>query len=171
MTIDELVALENDSIRAFIVEHAHVFEGREVLDFGCGFQPYRDVVEQSGGGYTGWHDETLPGSRAPATEQLDERMMFGAVLCTQVIQYVPQPEAWLAGLRRKIVPRGHLLITGPTNWPEVDTADLHRFSHAGARRLLERAGYVPLESRPRAQIELGGFSLSVGWGVLARNSR
>lgn len=172
MTIDELVCIERDSIQAFVEHQAHVFDGRAVLDYGCGFQPYRALVEAAGGRYNGWNDASLPGSKAPATglAKLLEPQRYGVILCTQVIEYVPEPAAMLETLRGLLNRRGHLVITGPTNWPEVDSHDKWRLTRSGIKALLQDAGFKVLVCEHRAMIDLDGFRLAVGWGALARTT-
>ena len=59
------------------------------------------------------------------------------------------------------------MITGPTNWAEVEVTDLWRFTRAGIRVLLETAGFRVLDVHQRAEIDVGGFVMSLGWGAVA----
>lgn len=151
--------VEHKSIRDFVEKHKQYLQGR-VLDFGAGKpgtcrepQPYKDLVS----------GEYVPydiGDPSP-------HGMFDAALCTQVIQYLPFSFDWNR-LQGRLRLGGHLVLTGPTNWEEVEDTDLFRFTRAGIRRLLVSAGFTILICESRAEINLGGAKFSLGYGVVAR---
>jgi len=155
--------LEPASIREYVANNTGRLRGR-VLDFGAGKpgtcwqpEPYRDLVP----------GEYFPfdlGDEFPAGS-------FDAVLMTQVIQYLPDPRETLGQLWSVLEDGGALVMTGPTNWAEVEVTDLWRFTRAGIRRLLETSGFCVLDLRQRAEVEIGGFVMSLGWGVVATKSR
>lgn len=172
-------AAERASIRAFVEGCAEHLGGR-VLDYGCGQQPYRGIVEAAGGEYLGFDNKDFPGNvserdivdRGPGFERVN------AILCTQVLQYVPlygylaPVSLTLAGVLDRFESElrhgGHLILTYPTTWAEVEPVDLTRFTRAGMERLLVGAGFTILRHDERAAIVLGGFRLPLGYGVLAR---
>jgi hypothetical protein len=208
---EELTRIENESIRSFVQKAADegYLAGR-VLDFGCGKQPYRDIVEKAGGTYFGFDLPEFPANMSRkrvvplgyniAVEDRDgfdtalhswtiEHGSFNTVLCTQVIQYVPltiETRAghnenlidWLMSLRILMEEDSEtLVLTYPTNWPEVQDVDLHRFTKAGMEKLLteadfeilvheRRATVVAVEGEGSYQVALGTFAL--GYGVIAR---
>jgi len=147
-------ALDRASIRRFVDSCQDKLTGR-VLDFGSGMQPYRSLV---GGEYLP-HE---PGDAYPAANSLD------AVLCTQVLQYVAAPQDVLWAFREWLKPGGHVILTYPTNWDEVEADDLWRFTKAGMEFLLRQARLEVLHHEQRAAINLGGFRFPLGYGVLAR---
>jgi hypothetical protein len=185
---NSLRGIEHASIRAFVQKAADLgyLSGR-VLDYGCGKQPYRDIVEAAGGHYIGYDDPKLPASVADRyigdwseTENLD------GVLCTQVLQYIPFEIDTDTGLRGTLddfnwwleKAHGHLILTYPTNWPEVEPEDLHRFTKAGMERLLKEAGFEIVLHEERAQIigaqpnvsmsEAWFEKFALGYGCIAR---
>lgn len=166
----ELRAIERASIRAFLEAHPRLLK-RRVLDYGCGAEPYRDVVEAAGGTYEGFDREAFPAnvSRAdvgPASP-LDDR--WDAIVCTQVLQYVPDPADLLRSLRAALWGRdGHLLLTYPTTWPQVEAADLYRFTRAGVELLLATAGFDVVWHQSRFAFGPRDFELSLGGAVVAR---
>lgn len=168
MTLDELVTVENASIRSFV--EAVTFKGR-VLDLGAGRQPYRKHVERTAV-YVPWDRIGLPACMAN-TSVGPERPLAGKwdmILCTQVIQFIPCPLEWLNAIRAALVPGGLLVMTGPTNWPEVNETDLHRHTLAGATSLLHRAGFAIETLAARYYLPHDGFQLSLGWGAVAVRS-
>lgn len=187
MTLREL---ESASIRAFVQSAADegYLSGR-VLDYGCGKQPYRDIVEVAGGSYYGYDMAEFPANVSGADVGEYEEAWFSddafdAILCTQVIQYVPLwrwgqqhtiPTIFAAWQREVLAPEGHLVMTYPTNWPEVEPEDLHRFTKAGMERLLTEAGFTIVRHERRAWAlmvasDVGDANerIALGYGVVAR---
>ena len=157
--------LERDSIRRFLEEHKEYLHGT-VLDWGCGRQPYRDIVLSAGGTYYGYDRPDLPGSVVDLAV-IPEQWAADTILMTQVIQYAPDPWSMLLTVKNSLVEGGFLVMTGPGNWAEVESADLHRFTKAGIRDLLHKCGYRVIILKNRASIDLNGFELSLGWGLVA----
>ena len=196
----DLRTLERDSIRAFVQKAADegYLSGR-VLDWGCGKQPYRDIVEAAGGEYVGFDRAAFPGNVSGEDmfmEDLGNYQKWDTILCNQVVQYVPIGTGirdglqgmldWICSLLqwydmaqdppRTIQKRGHLVMTYPTNWPEVEPEDLHRFTKAGMERLLVDAGFTVVTHERRAEVyarragirESQDDVLALGYGCVAR---
>lgn len=153
----ELVIIERLSLYKFVESCAHLFTGR-VLDYGCGRQPYRDVVEQAGGEYVPFDRAGLPGGAGGDIG--DTHGWFDAVLCTQVIQYA-NARALLDTLR-DLAPV--LVLTGPTCWIEPP-GHLGGLSLEGVRRLLLATGYRVERLESRGHV---GPGFSIGYGAVAR---
>ncbi len=171
---DELTRMENESIRAFVKQAASegYLSGR-VLDYGCGKQPYRSLVEATGGEYHGFDRSTYPASQVKNVghEKLLYRRDWDAVLNTQVVQYLPYAlHDWYLKMIWSCLKEqhGHLVLTYPTNWPEVQEEDLHRFTKAGMERLLTEAGFTIVMHQRRESIHLYGYDWAFGYGVVAR---
>lgn len=165
--------LEGDSIRAFVQSCDHLFPGGEVLDFGCGKEPYRDIVESAGGIYTGYDRISYPGNVSASDVGPDEPFAgrfaeWDVILCNQVIQYTRHPVEFLAAIRWGLIADGPLVLTGPTNWAEVEKEDLQRFTLSGICDALAQAHWRIERAEVRAEINLNGFRLPLGYGVVAR---
>jgi hypothetical protein len=162
--------LEAESIYAFVESCAPLLDGK-VLDYGAGRKPYREIVERAGGDYTAWDRMSLPGSVADADVGMSRplRLDWDAIICTQVIQYVPDPAHMLGWTREALRTKGGaLILTGPLTWPEVEREDLQRFTRAGIRRLLEGCGYRIERLEPRGRLDLRGVAeLHLGWQAVA----
>lgn len=174
---------ERQTIRDFVETAAE--EGllsNSVLDLGAGQQPYRDIVERMGGDYVPFDAPGYPGSvtKIDTTGEAFGRL-FATVLCTQVIQYQQDPLTFLTNIRARIAGAGHLVMTYPTNWPEVEEADRFRFTKAGMRTLLTDAGFQIVRHEKRGSIWDGRMELArekrmtatgeefvLGYGVVAR---
>lgn len=173
MTLD-LRTRERDSIAAWVNHAADLgcFAGR-VLDFGCGLSPYREIVQRAGGAYYGWDRADNPANVSgkdigTIDRPLELDTAWDAILCTQVIQYVESPADLLYAFWGALTMTGYLVLTGPTNWPEVEPQDIHRHTRAGIRRLLEAQEFEVVELEHRAQMEVDGAILSHGYGIIAR---
>lgn len=170
---------EANSIIQFVGQAAldGYFSGR-VLDYGCGKQPYRGIVEAAGGQYDGFDQADFPANVSGVDvlvedEELGSQMPYedyDAVLCTQVIQYVPNTHDFFIVLRSYISQKkGVLVMTYPTNWPEVEQADLHRFTKAGMERLFSEAGFTIERHEWRHGFRSpSGESFAAGYGIIGR---
>lgn len=160
--------MESASIYEFVDGCSDHLAGR-VLDFGCGKQPYRSVVEAAGGEYVPYDRLSHPAnvSGADVGEEPVPGARFDAVLCTQVAQYWPDPLVELLYFHAYLRADGHLVMTYPTNWDEVEPADLWRFTRWGMEKLLREAGFTIDYHERRAEVELSGFRFPLGYGVLA----
>lgn len=172
-TNDSLRELERQSIAAFVEQHADLFKGR-TLDYGSGHSPFRSVVEHAGGDYVAFDRAAFPGS-VISFDVGDDAPLLGnndvwdAILCTQVIQYLKHPEDTLEWMQMSLKPGCPLVITGPTNWQEVERDDLWRFTLSGIEELLRRVGFTVQRVVERASVEIGpGVRFSLGWGAVAR---
>ena len=189
--------LEHYSIHAFVKQAASegYLSGR-VLDYGCGKQPYRDIVEEAGGEYFGHDFPDYPASTVSeiildSSENWFEEE-WDAILCTQVVQYIP---IWvdhggdlgesnplftdLYSMYAALDARsGYLVMTYPTHWPEVEAEDFYRFTKAGMERLLTDAGFTIVMHQRRETFygidnvkmigEVFADEFALGYGVVAR---
>lgn len=162
--------LEWNSIRDF-VENCSPYISGAVLDFGAGKMPYADII-RAHATYYDPYDRTSHLSSV-ATHDLGPENPFcfsyDTILCTQVVQYIEDVPALLELFHTSLVRRaGHLILTYPTNWDEVEPWDWHRFTKAGMKRLLSVAGFQIIQHTRRASIVLNDFTFALGYGVLAR---
>ena len=163
--------LERDSIRDFLTAHETLLTGR-VLDLGCGKQPYRDIIERNCRTYHPWDHVDLPASVYDGDPMSLPSGKFDAIVSTQVLQYVVDVRSWLKLRHVDLDNGGHLLLTGPTNWPIVEVEDLWRWTPAGIATELQRAGFHPEKIRAgvRAAVVWPGQSEKwpLGWWAVAQ---
>lgn len=163
--------LERSSIRGFLTHCAdeRIFHEHDVLDYGCGKSPYQDVIVFGGGRYHGYDLTAYPANVSGEDIQEPEMFdrMWSVIVCTQVVQYVPDVPTFLQILHALLEPRGALVITWPTNWPEVEPQDLHRFTLAGMSRLLRDTGFSEIGVTPRAFVDVGPEKFYLGHGGIA----
>jgi hypothetical protein len=174
---------ERESIRRFIesaADEGHL-KGR-VLDFGCGTGPYRRIIEEHGGEYHPFDRKHFGGN--VSGQDVGELLLHGydAVLCTQVVQYLHYPTDDMHKLRSLLgEAHGHLVMTYPTNWPEVESEDYRRYTKAGMERMLTHAGFSILRHEKRGSVwdpmfdttpwmreTATGEEFVLGYGLVAR---
>jgi SAM-dependent methyltransferase len=122
-----------------------------VLDVGCGAQPYRTLIhpdavyraiDYAGAlehfGYRAPETTYFKGNRWPVTDAAAD-----TVLCTETLEHVPEPRAFLAEAFRCLKPGGSLLLTVPfaARWHYIPH-DYWRFTPSGLERLLSKAGFT-----------------------------
>jgi len=136
--------------------HAALFRDRVDRYLGCDLQPaaspYLRIVGAA---------EHLPIVDAS----------IDTVLCTQVLDDLPEPAALFEEVHRVLAPGGHLILTAPFFWRLHDLPhDYFRFTAPGLRSLCDRSGLTLIVLAPR-----GGFWATAGqmlslyvWSVLGR---
>lgn len=107
---------------------AAISPGCRVLDVGCGSQPYRRLIERIGGTYLAHDFAAYDGTHQAGLQDpswtygpLDyvgdileiPEEAFDAVICTEVLEHVPDPVAALRRLSRVTAPRGRIILTVP----------------------------------------------------------
>jgi hypothetical protein len=137
-----------------------------VLDYGCGKMPYERLVYEHGGEYHGFDRALYPANQVGNVGDPSEASgSFDTILCTQVLQYAPHPSDLLQRFHART---SILVLTYPTNWPEVQEVDFHRFTKAGMARLLTYSGFSILRHDRRATINSTGYEWALGYGCVAR---
>lgn len=123
-----------------------------LIDVGCGSQPYRPYFAHVTGTVAcdfdarrGEVDFACPADCIPA-----EAESFDAVLCTEVLEHVPDPLAVWREFSRILKPGGKVLLTTPMFWPaHEEPYDFYRYPGCGLHHLATTAGFVVEELWPR----------------------
>jgi SAM-dependent methyltransferase len=130
--------------------------GAAVLDLGAGDAPYRELFRHARYRTSDWGESEHEGARhadivASADRLPVEDETFSLVLCTQVLEHVPEPSAVLAECRRVLAPGGRLALTAPLLWELHELPhDYYRYTSSGLTHLLDKAGFTDIEVRPRS---------------------
>jgi SAM-dependent methyltransferase len=117
-----------------------------VLDLGGRIQPYRRLVAERLGRYVAVDLERAPLIDVVARgEQLPlATYRFDVVFCTQVLQYVPQPQLVITEIYRVLKPNGILLLSVPSAFLHDSDGEYWRFFPASLRMLLSSFSRVEI---------------------------
>ena len=141
------------SLRRGIARVAPRLSGR-LLDIGCGVKPYRALfpavtryvgIERPGtlsksGVVDAWADAlALPFADGS----------FDSVLCSEVLEHVPEPGQLFAEAARVRKPGGMMILSTPQTWGVHEPPhDYYRFTRFGLEHLARRSGFEVLELTP-----------------------
>jgi SAM-dependent methyltransferase len=157
-----------------------------LLDVGCGSQPYKQSVERAGLRYVGidWPESIHCAQSSVIEWDLTKTPWpfpdgaFDAILCTEVIEHLPNPRRAMEECARVCRAGSLILLTAPLTWPEHEIPhDYYRFTRHGLRVLLEGAGFSIQEIAPRGGwpiviAQLLGFwschGFEAPWNLLTR---
>lgn len=138
----------------------------EFLDVGCGTQPYASYFSHVArkracdfNARRGKVDFECPADRIPLPDD-----SLDSILCTEVLEHVPDPLAVWHEFHRLLKPGGKVLLTTPMCWPgHEEPYDFYRFPEYGLRRLAKESGFDVLRLVPRggAWAYLGQVTLHV----------
>lgn len=116
-----------------------------VLDVGCGDQPYRGYVLESGSEYRGFDRERRTSTLdfegdAEHMDQIDSES-FGCVIATELLEHLRSPESAVAEFNRILVNGGRLIVSVP-HLSRIHEApsDYRRYTEFGLRHLIESQG-------------------------------
>jgi SAM-dependent methyltransferase len=146
--INERIAVEDYSLKRFVRQSARQLPlGTRLLDAGAGEGQYRSAFAHIR--YVGVDlavgDERWDYGNLDAVSDLC-RLPFGqdsfdAVLCTQVLEHVPEPRHVLMEIHRVLKPGGRLFLTAPQSWHQHQKPyDFYRYTSFGLQYLVEQAG-------------------------------
>ncbi len=127
----------------------------ELLDVGCGRQPYagyfNHVTRSRACDFDasrGRVDFTCPADQIPLPDaELD------SILCTEVLEHVPDPPKVWREFARVLRPGGKVLLATPMYWPgHEEPYDFYRHTAFGLRRMAEEAGFEVVKLLPRGGV-------------------
>jgi SAM-dependent methyltransferase len=130
-------------------------DGDRVLDLGAGNAPYRELFAHTDYLTADWTESPHAGAqRADIIARADALPIrdndFDLILCTQVLEHVPEPRDVLSECFRALRTGGSMALTAPLFWDLHELPhDYYRYTEAGLRHLVTTAGFVDVEISPR----------------------
>ncbi len=117
-----------------------------VLDVGGRIQPYRPLIDEGRARYTAVDLNITPlVNVAGDAQQLPFASdIFDLVICTQMLEYAPEPPRVIAEIRRVLKTGGCLLMSVPSVFPRDADYDRWRFLAPGIRQLLSEFSSVEI---------------------------
>lgn len=132
-----------------LVESDKLPAGHNLLDYGCGNKPYRDLFQRKFSVYQGADLSGNPEADILIDEngRVDcEDMSFDCVLSSQVLEHVTSPQVYLAEARRILKTNGSLILSTHGIWPyHPDPTDFWRWTIDGLQDEITRAGFEVLD--------------------------
>jgi SAM-dependent methyltransferase len=166
----------------FLDEHYGATKGGRMLDVGAGFKPYSvvyskyfeqcvsvDVPDQ--------HYRAPVDYHAPAHDMPFEDESFDCLICTEVLEHVPDPFAVLRELFRILKPGGRVFLTTPFMVPlHMAPWDFFRYTPFALTKLSEDIGFAVDSVKPRGDymaVSLGMLQYPVAkfWGLMSKVMR
>ncbi len=130
-------------------------DGLSVLDIGGRVQPYRALLGKKCRRYVAVDLRRSPlvnvvgqAERLPFAED-----KFDLVFCTQVLEYVPDPQAVLDEIHRTLKKGGFLLLSAPAVFPRDSETEYWRFLPGALKQLL--SGFGQIELAPEGNSVIG----------------
>ncbi len=144
-----------------IKNNGHYLRGK-VLDFGCGTSPYRKIlvnVDEYWG--LDYGNETFDYTNKKVLTRSSiipfENETFDSILCTEVLEHVPDPGLVLSEFYRVLKRGGFVLITVPLTFREhPHPYDFRRFTEQGIIQELINHGFLIEKS-----IKMGSYILTL----------
>jgi len=120
-----------------------------ILDIGAGSAPFRRYLPHPKIVSVDIRPDVRPDVCASVARSPFRDASFESVICTEVLEHVPEPAGALTELRRVIRPNGHLYVTVPMLWPmHYEPHDYYRYTRHGLAYLLDRAGFDVIDIQP-----------------------
>jgi SAM-dependent methyltransferase len=135
----------------------------KLLDYGCGEAPYRRLYEPHVKEYLCADFKHNPLAQIEINPQgllpLKEKSI-DLVLSTQVLEHVPQVEAYLGEARRILKVEGMLILSTHGFWMDhPDPEDYWRWTKAGLKKTIEDNGFMVLEMMGVVGLAASGLQL------------
>jgi SAM-dependent methyltransferase len=127
-----------------------------MLDIGCGVKPYRVLYEALVSRHVGmdipysYHGTSAVDVYGSSLDLPFGGEQFDSVLCTEVLEHVPDPFRVLAEIARVLRPGGVAVVSTPFMYRlHEQPYDFFRYTSFAYRALADRAGFEIVELRSR----------------------
>ncbi len=118
-----------------------------LLDVGCGRKPYQKLFQPHVERYLGLEYSPGSGYRGNLADFCGDAgylpiadSSVDTILCTEVMEHLPDPERAVSEFARVLRPGGTVIATAPFFYPIHDSYDFFRYSPDGLKTMMERHG-------------------------------
>jgi SAM-dependent methyltransferase len=131
------------------------------LDVGCGRKPYEKTFFAGAEKYVGLDyltDRSTPDVVGSATDIPLGDAGFDTVVCTEVLEHVPDPLKAMREMYRVLKPGGYLVLSTPMYWPRHEVPyDYFRYPYDGLLHLIKTSGFelTQLYNRGHSYVFIG----------------
>jgi SAM-dependent methyltransferase len=154
--IKRIIDRETHRIDEFVISTiSQIRPGSILLDAGAGECRFRNALKNVRyfGVDAAWGDENWNYSRIDVVGRIEYLPFpadkFDAVICTEVLEHVPEPQQVLDELYRILKPGGIICLTTPQGWGvHQEPYDYFRFTCYGLSYLFEKSGFKVIQIRP-----------------------
>lgn len=129
-----------------ISSHASLAHG-VLLDLGCGVKPYEKTFAPYVNKYIGLEYSPESGYRGNKADFCGDAAFLpladesvDTILCTEVMEHVPNPEKTIEEFARVLRPGGTVITTAPFVYPIHDAYDFFRYTPDGLAAIMKRHG-------------------------------
>ena len=126
-----------------------------LLDVGCGQKPYEKLFAKYTDHYIGMEYSATAGYRGNSAEVYGDAAAIplsagsvDTILCTEVLEHVPDPDRVISEIARVLRPGGIAICTAPFFYPVHDRFDFFRYSPDGVATIMQRHGFEVQEVMP-----------------------
>jgi SAM-dependent methyltransferase len=147
-------------IEASLMRCRELVRGK-LLDVGCGMKPYEKTWFAGAETYVGLDylsERSRPDVVGSALELPFPNETYDTVVCTEVLEHVPDPLQALKEMRRVLKREGTLILTTPMYWPRHEVPyDFFRYPYDGLLTLVKESDLelVKMFNRGNAYVFLG----------------
>jgi len=127
----------------------------EVLDVGCGRRPYAEYFQH----VARMRGCDLNASRSTVDFECPAQAVplpagsLDGIVCTEVLEHVPNPQAVWQEFARLLKPGGKVLLATPMSWPaHEEPYDFFRYTAHGLQQLAMEAGFEIVKIYPRGGV-------------------
>ncbi|MDD5679708.1 MAG: class I SAM-dependent methyltransferase [Candidatus Omnitrophica bacterium] len=155
--------------RSALKRYSDYLSGR-VLDIGCGTRPYERYLKKSSE-YIGMDEssDVKPDILGSIRDIPFPDGHFDAILCTEVLEHLAEPEIAIKEIKRVLKKEGYLYMTVPQEWClHYEPDDYFRFTKYGIRYLLEKNGLqiIAIDRIGGIFSLIGQRFIDVAWSVI-----
>lgn len=156
----------SECLELWMFLNRHEFTGKTVLDYGCGKQPYREIIEDAGGEYYGYDMPDFPDFQGVGPIIANLQAHYDVILSNQMLMLTDRAPGEMIGRWREM--GDTLLLTVNSGYRQFHEQDHWRWTPAGLCQELRNAGYTDIRVDPICCIQLASdFVIPLSLGAVA----